>query len=350
MKKKKALIVVSSSILVSLCLVYFLGGYIACIAVNSSLFNRRLSNVGDLNEFDSITCKTRDDYPALSKRLEIAFPSSNGNRLKGYFYSVSDPKGTFLLAHGLNDYSDGPISGISDFLIRQNYDVFAIDLSASGNSEGEGISSLAQGAYDVKSALDFLFAQDEFYAPLSSLYLLGYSWGAYSVCSALNFSYPSPISGVISFSGFDTMEGEMLAVARNYVGGLADFNALTFSWGLATVAGEDARLSSSEGIASFYGKAYLVHGDEDSAVPLPASTFQAAKEGETVKKKLKEGFSHAYPWISQKAKGKRGELCKRYESLGKEGYASSLTSQEKEEANEIDEETLLEALSFLEDM
>ena len=347
MKKKKALIIVSSSIIGSICLLYFLGGYLACLAVNNVLFSRRLSNVGDLSDFDAITCKTRGDYPSLQKREEVTF-ESNGNLLRGYFYSVNEAKGTFLVVHGLNDYSDGPISSLDAFLLSQNYDVFAIDLTSSGNSEGNGISSLAQGAYDVKAALDYLFSQGDFYAPLSTLYLLGYSWGAYSVATSLNFDYSSPISGLISISGFDTMEAEMLSMARNYVGGFADFNALTFDWGLATIAGDDRNLSSAEGISSFSGKAYLVQGDCDTIVPYEASTYQAVNEGPRVKKKLKKGFAHSLPWISLSALEMRETLRKRYDELGKEDYASSLTEEEKEKANELDEETFLEALSFLE--
>ncbi len=345
--KKKKVIVISSSIVISLCLLYFLGGYVACLCVNSALFNRRLSTGDSLNDFDALTCKTRVDYPSLSKRQEVGFKSSSGDDLKGYFYSVDDPKGTFVVVHGLNDYSDGPIAAIDDFLLGQGYDVFAFDLSSSGNSGGEGISSLAQGVYDVRSALEFLFSQNEFYAPLSSLYLLGYSWGAYSVCASLNYAYTSPISGVISISGFDTMEGEMLAMARNYVGGFADFNALTFDWGLSSIAGEDRHLSSKEGINSFSGKAYLVHGSEDSTVPLSASTYEAVLESARVKKRLKEGFTHSYPWISENALKTRKELLTRYEELGKEA-SYSLSQQEKDSANEIDEAVLLDAIAFLE--
>lgn len=347
MKKKKVLIVVSSSLIGSFCLLYFLGGYLACLAVNNALFSKRLSTVGNLSEFDAITCKTRVDYPSLQKREEVSF-KSNGNLLRGYFYSVSEAKGTFLVVHGLNGYSDGPIASLDAFLLSQNYDVFAIDLTSSGQSEGNGISSLAQGAYDVKAALEYLFEQGDFYAPLSSLYLLGYSWGAYSVCASLNFDYASPISGVISISGFDTMEGEMLSIARNYVGGLADFNALTFDWGLATIAGEDRHLSSADGISSFSGKAYLIQGDSDAIVSKEASTYQAVNEGPRVKKKLKEGFAHSLSWISPDAKKMREELRERYDKLGKEDYASSLTEAEKEKANELDEETFLDALRFLE--
>ncbi len=349
MSKKKRLAIVLPCIIVgSLCLLYFGGGYAASLIVQEALFGKRLSSLPEEESFSTLTYYGRDDCPDLSSRQEVSFPSG-GNELKGYFYQAKEAKGTFLFAHGIHGYADDYCAPLQSYLLREGYSVFAFDLTASGRSEGEGISSLAQGAYDVKAALEYLFLQSDFYAPLSNLYLAGYSWGAYSVAASLNFAYQSSVKGVLCLSGFDNPEEEMLSLARNYAGFFADFNSLTFDWGLATRCGEERHLSASEGILSSGAKACLIHGEEDKTVPLDGSIYGKLEEGGTVKKILREGFSHDRPWVSEEAKEKTEALRERASSLGLDAYRSSLGEEEKASANELDAKLLGEALDFLEE-
>lgn len=349
-KGKKKAFIVTCSVLGGLYLLYFLGGYASAILVSDALFAQRQSDPSSrLDDFSEATFSTRRDYPRLAERVEVEFPSQ-GNTLHGYFYSPEDPKGTFLFAHGLKGWADDCGAMIQDFLLREGYCVFAFDMRASGNSGGEGLTSLADGAYDVKSALDYLFAQNEFYAPMGELFLAGYSWGAYSVGAALNFDYPSPVKGVLAFSGFVDPEAEMIEMARNYIGPLADFNSLTLDWGLATKAGEDRRLSASKGILSSNCKAFLVQGDEDKTVPLESSLYSSMEESEKVRKILRKGFTHTRPWIAEESKDFcEGELRPLFHELGREGYLAYLKDQPdaKKKANQIDEDLLRGALSFL---
>ena len=347
-KKKRLAIVLPCLIAGSFCLLYFLGGYLASLIVQGALFGRRLSSVPEEKSFSTLTYYDRDDCPDLSSRLEVDFPSGE-NSLKGYFYQAKEAKGTFLFAHGIHGYADDYCAPIQSYLLEEGYSVFAIDLTASGRSQGEGIYSLAQGAYDVKAALEYLFAQSDFYAPLSNLYLAGYSWGAYSVAASLNFSYQSSVKGVLCFSGFDNPKEEMLSLARNYVGFLADFNSLTFDWGLATKMGEDRYLSASEGILASGAKACIIHGDEDITVPLSGSIYEKLEESGEVKKFLRQGYSHDRPWLSEEAKEKTESLREKASSLGLEAYESSLSEEEKASANELDGKLLGEALVFLEE-
>lgn len=345
-KKKRLALIVSSVVVGSLCLLYFGGGYIASLFIPGAIFGHRLSRADEEKSFASIVYYSRKDYPALSKRTVVAFPSG-GNSLTGYFYQAKEAKGTFVFAHGIYGYADDETSMIQNALLEAGYSVFAIDLTASGASEGEGISSLAQGAYDVRSALDFLFSESEFYAPLAHLYLAGYSWGAYSVSASLNFDYPSKISGVLCISGFDNPEGEMIAMARNYVGYFADFNSLTLDWGLATKIGEDRHLSGSHGILNSGVKAYVVQGDNDSAVPLSCSLFSALEEGKNVKKVLREGRSHIRPWLSESSEEETKTLQNRANQMDLKAFEESLGTEERALANQIDERLIVDALAFL---
>ena len=345
-KKKKRLIIVSSSVVLSFCLLYFLGGYLAAIIVCNALFDKRQSNVRESEAFETVLYYDHDDYPSLASPLLVKFPSGE-NHLQGYFYEAKEAKGTFLFAHGLKGYADDETSMVQEAILKRGYSLFSFDMTSSGRSEGEGISSLAQGAYDVRNALDYLFSETEFYCPLGSLYLSGYSWGAYAVAASLNYSYPSPIKGVLCFSGFDTPMKEMVALAHNYVSYLAEFNSPTLDWGMASRAGEDRCLSASKGIAESGARAYIVQGDEDSTVPLSASLYEALGESKSVKKVLRKGFDHIRPYLSASSKEESKALRGRYEALSLQGFKDSLSQEERNKANRIDEGLMDEALSFL---
>jgi hypothetical protein len=346
-KKKKRFIIVSSSVVLSFCLLYFLGGYLAAIIVCNALFGKRQSNVSQSETFETVLYYDHDDYPSLSNPLMVKF-SSGQNQLQGYFYEAKEAKGTFLFAHGLKGYADDETSMVQDAILKRGYSLFSFDLTSSGRSEGEGISSLAQGAHDVRSALDYLFAETEFYCPLGSLYLSGYSWGAYAVAASLNYSYPSPVKGVLCFSGFDTPMGEMVAMAHNYVSYLAEFNSPTLDWGMASRAGEDRYLSASKGIAESGARAYIVQGDEDSTVPLSASLYEAIGESKNVKKVLRKGFDHTRPYLCASSEEESKALRERYQSQSLQGFKDSLSKEERGKANRIDDELMDEAFSFLE--
>ncbi len=347
MKKKKRLaLLVPLVVIGSLCLLYFLGGYIAALIIPDAIFGHRLSKVDEDKSFSTIVYYSQKDYPSLNNRIVVTFPSG-GNNLTGYFYQANEAKGTFVFAHGIYGYADDETAMIQNAILEAGYSVFAIDLTASGRSEGEGISSLAQGAYDVQSALNFLFTETEFYAPLSNLYLAGYSWGAYSVSASLNFDYPSKIGGVLCFSGFDNPEGEMIVMARNYVGFFADMNSLTLDWGLATKIGDDRHLSGSQGILNSGVKAYVAQGDEDATVPLSSSLYNELEESSTVKKVLRKGRNHIRPWLSEGSEEATKTLQNQAEQMGLEAFEKSLDEETKASANQIDEELIKDALSFL---
>ncbi len=347
MRKKKRLAILIPSIVVgSLCLLYFGGGYIAALIVPDAIFGNRLSEINDEKSFSKIVYYSQKDYPALSNRTEITFASGD-HSLTGYFYQAKEAKGTFVFAHGIHGYADDETAMIQNSILESGYSVFAIDLTASGRSEGEGIKSLAQGAYDVEAALNYLFSQNQFYAPLSNLYLAGYSWGAYSVSASLNFDYPSKISGVLCFSGFDNPEGAMMAMARNYVGFLADLNAPVFDWGLATKIGDDRHLSGSEGILNSGTKAYLVQGDADSTVPLSCSLYNALEDGSQVKRVLRKGFDHSRPWLSENSAEIAKTLQNQANQENLEAFEKSLDEATRASANQIDETLIKDAITFL---
>ena len=171
-------------------------------------FSSRFSTPHDLEvNFIHQISKQRKDYPSLAKRETYWIPSGS-IKLAGYRYKVKNPKGVILYVHGIRGQADDFYAIGQDYFVRQGYEVFAIDLSNSGRSTGQGIDSLSVGAKDVYNATKFI--TERIYHKDIPIYLFGHSWGGYSVVASTYFG--ADISGVASLSGFSSPLDEMIGL------------------------------------------------------------------------------------------------------------------------------------------
>lgn len=135
--------------------------------------------------------------------------------LRGYLYRNGLSKGLVLYVHGIKGQADDYYAIGEDYFVRKGYDVFAIDLTASGRSEGMGIDGLHQSALDVKAAYEYIRSRGDFeHCPI---YFFGHSWGAYGVAASLNFPNVRPCA-IAAMSGFNTPLEEMLALPSSALG------------------------------------------------------------------------------------------------------------------------------------
>ena len=197
MKKKHSKL--KRILIILLCvLLLLIGGWgIFCVSIYNENFNVR-----------------GDSYPRLMLRLEdfsgrtceeCTFPSDKGQLLAGYLYSSDedqredDPRGIVIIAHGFGGGGHNSYMDCADYFTRNGYDVFAYDATGCDKSEGEGVGGVPQGVIDLDHAISYVEAD----ARLSGLpiVLFGHSWGAYSVCSVLN--YHPEVKAVIECSGFN---------------------------------------------------------------------------------------------------------------------------------------------------
>lgn len=313
MKKAGRIIVGVTAGVLILSIVYTFGGFYAQKIVMSNVFDTRR-----VSQFPKRLFFQREDYPALAEREEVSFPSGE-ETLKGSIYRSPLDKGLVLFAHGIGGNRDDQTAILQDYLLGKGYDVFCFDLTSSGESSGAGIHGLHQSAYDVKAALEYLSSREDI--DLDRLVFMGYSWGAYGAVASLNFDLPAYPQAIVSFAGFADPEIEMLGMARNYIGGFADFSRWQLDWGLACRAGGDnARLSALEAMKKHSITSYvLVQGDKDTTVPLEASTFEAAsKEGLSFSGYLRKGYTHVGLWLEEEAREFAEEMQAYYESLSGE--------------------------------
>ena len=135
------------------------------------------------------------------KRERYEFESNKKQNLVGYKYykETASPKGIIVFSHGYGTRGHRPHLDIIDYFTSNGYWVFAYDITGNGESEGESMRGLPQGAIDMEYAVTFIKQQEEF-ANLP-LILCGHSWGGYSATNALN--YHPDVDIVISFAGFN---------------------------------------------------------------------------------------------------------------------------------------------------
>ncbi|MCQ2742734.1 MAG: lysophospholipase [Bacilli bacterium] len=241
--------------------------------------------------------KTRKDYPALEHR-KIAHFQSGDNKLTAYFYEVPKPKGIVVCVHGFTSMADGLDAAYQNYFVTHGWDVFAVDLTASGRSEGDSIIGMHQSAYDVAAALHFIHKTPE----ISKLpiCLLGHSWGAYGVSSSLNFDQTP--KAVAEMSGYAKPDEVMSAQAGKLVGPLVGLFKPDMDTAVDERVGKEGFLSAIDGInKARKTHVLLIHGDLDPTIPLENCSlygyFDQIKN-KNAKRYLCKGKAHDDIWYS----------------------------------------------------
>ena len=189
MKKNKKAIIISSSILVGILILF----YVVAVIIYNVSFNYRCTSD------EALICKMEDFDNLERKRYE--FETKKGNNLVGYLYSneIIEEKGLVVFAHGLGGGGQRGYLDIFDYLSSNGYYVFAYDATANDESEGKVIGGLPQGIIDLDYAINFTKTIEE--VKDLPLMLMGYSWGGLSVSNVLN--YHDEVKAVVAISGWN---------------------------------------------------------------------------------------------------------------------------------------------------
>ncbi len=205
---------------------------------------------------------------------ECSFVSNKGQRLAGVKYSggEAEPKGVVVFAHGFGAGGQNGYMNVFARLVKHGYAVFAYDATANDASEGDTIGGLPQGVADLDYAVQYVKQQPE-YAGLP-VFLMGYSWGAYSVGNVLNF-HPD-VQGAVILAGFD--ESSELCVTE-FSGTLGKYGwaakllqpcVAFYEW---TQFGKYSTVSALSGFRKSDAAVMVVHGGRDTTVP-PAIGYE----------------------------------------------------------------------------
>lgn len=238
-------------------------------AAMSAFFDRRMSDENTYRySWNSLILCSHDDFPRLRNYRTFRFYSGK-NALNGYYYECADPKGLILYVHGIGGNAFDWYSIGQNEWLRRGYNVFAIELTASGYSQGLGIPGLHQSALDVAAAVNFIKSNRE----LSGfpLFLFGHSWGGYGVSASLHFV--SNVNAVAELSGFSTPLEEMIALPEAKLQGLSLGDSKPIEDALSARGGQYCNLSAVEAIKTSSVPVFAAHGGMDSTVPYKESSI-----------------------------------------------------------------------------
>lgn len=291
-KKIKKITLITTIVILAF---YLIGGILASFIVNNTIFQGSTTSLDLLNQYPNTVFKTRDDYPLLANRIEHQFKSGN-NTLYGYYYDVNDEKGLVISAHGINNLADGSNAQMHNYFVSLGYDVFAIDLTGSGRSEGRSTVSLSQSVIDIKNAYQYLknnaLLKD-------NLILMGHSWGAYGVTMA---SSEIEANKVIAFSTFNRPIDLMFDMAEDAAGFLAYLTYPTFIVGNLLQYGTNPFKKANAVIKKKDETQFLIiQGDKDNLLPYEDTLYHKTLGYQNVTSLLLNDIGHDYPWLDLSA-------------------------------------------------
>ncbi len=250
-KKKIVLIII-------LCFIILLiaGLWIFSVSIYKENFDRRFETYEPLMFYI-------DDFDGL-ERVGYDFDSNNGQKLKGYMYSVGeDQRAIIVLAHGLGGGGHNSYMDCINYFAQNGYFVFAYDATGNDESEGEGVGGFPQGVIDLDYAIDFVEESGNF--PDLPIALFGHSWGGYSVCNVL--TYHPEVKAVVECAGCDRsadiIEAQGKTQAGNFIYAMMPFVKLHEQ----IKFGKYAANTAMDGFASSDAAVMVVHSSDDEVVP-----------------------------------------------------------------------------------
>ena len=340
-KNVKKTVGIVAGVILGATLIYFSGGVIVERLVANAVFNHRSPEPNDPKNHKAGMYLSQKDFPALSTRVELTFVSG-GNTLTGYYYDTPS-KDVVLFAHGMNSYADGPEAVVENYFVEAGYDVFAIDLSASGKSEGTSMVNLYQSAYDVAAAERYLRENNRV---TGSLILSGYSWGGFGAAASLGLG--AKADKLLTFSAYDCPYEMMIHSASERVGQLSVISVPCFALSTLMFHGENNFRKASDAVKSAGIPAMLIQGSEDKMVPLSGiSLYDHCPDA--VRYEVRGG--HEVPWVSVSARQYventvKPELAKQ-EAISEEKAQEYLAGLDKKRTSDLDVELFLRIDDFL---
>lgn len=265
-------------------------------------------------------------------------------KLKGFIYEKEDiprkPE-VVIFAHGMGPGHIAYTTEIA-YLCNQGYRVVAVDSLGCNFSGGKNIRGMYEGARTVVKTIDYVKSE----LKAENIYLVGHSWGGYSVLCA---SKERKVDKVVAISAPSSpvktlYEGASKVISKPFSAILCPF------WWLINLLkfGYKGNASAKKSILKSSAKFLLVHGDKDKVVTHAKAVYYGVY-GENVTKFLAENKAHN-PYNTALAEAKLAELSL---SLYK---AKKMTEEERKEyfnnfdytiATQEDSEVMAQISSFL---
>ena len=252
------------------------------------------------------------DYEDFSLKVdEVSIPRKKG-ALRGYIYYPATEKNGKLIVfcHGMGPGQIAYTTEIAYFC-NNGFTVLALDSKGCNLSDGKNTNGMYEGVKTAVSAIDF--ARNDSRLADMPVYLVGHSWGGFSVlCAAAE----RKVNAVVAISAPVSL---VKIVYNNASAHMPKFFAALLCPFLAVVDffkfGVKSNLNAPK-LADKSGTPVLhIQGDGDRIVPLKNSAY-AKSQGRNVQKLLVEGRAHN-PYNTVEAQKKMAELFSKLSSARK---------------------------------
>ena len=315
MKKK---IIISSIVLISLFIFFFVIPLIVAKKINDSIFKKRSEPKEELK-------LSVDDFPNL-KAEKITFNSSNDDLLQGYLYSSDTitPKGVVIYAHGFGCGGTSHTMMFADFFVSQDYYYFTYDATANGMSEGTNQKGLVTGVLDLDKAISCVEKNEELKD--YPIMLLGHSWGGYSVGAVLNM-HPE-IKAICSISGFNNPNSQMIYSAKKKAGSfLINISSPYMKLYEKMIFHSNYNLNVIDGVNNSNCNCLFIHSEDDDVVGISLGYNKYLKEFKDNKRvsfKHYDDRGHGYIFLNDEARTMATAYSKEGKPFDKELYINGL--------------------------
>ncbi len=309
----------------------------------------------DLGE-DPMDLNYGDVDPIRYARSGVRFASGD-NMLTGYVYGVGNKAGLVVIAQGINARPDGHLAETLYF-VEHGWMVMTFDGTGTRESEGDGVVGLPQAKLDVDAALDFV-AQNAAFAGLPVV-LYGHSLGAYASAASLP-GHPE-VRAAVCISGFNSPVETMRAMAKQYIGVLADVEYPFLKLQSLLTFGPEADVTAVSSINACQTPLLIIQGASDDVVPEAISIYGHRDEIANPNASclsVDEPYrgEHSTIWLSQRAAEysaaldeKLDELEDQYDGHIPDDVLAAFHAQiDKGRLSELDAALMERILSFFEE-
>jgi hypothetical protein len=284
--------------IIAVALVILINFIVMPIVVDNSVFSKRQDRNKLLKYFSA------KDFDLTVEKMPLNY---NGHKLYGAVYSkgqLKECEKVIIFAHGIGPGHCAYMTEIA-YYCNKGYAVIAYDSLGCDRSEGKNIHSFYTGAECVIAA--YIGVKCHKHLKDLPVYLVGHSWGGYSVLCA---SQQIDVKGVVAFSAFNSPAKTICSLVRFYSPKSLKVSLYLMMPSLALIAAcKNMRTGSknaAKAIAASKVPALLVWGEKDTIVNEKCSAACIAL-GDNVQKLIVPDRAHnVYNTVA--AEGKLAEL------------------------------------------
>ena len=277
-------------------------------------------------------------------REELEFKNHFNETIRGGIYYKENYKtdNICIFVHGNGSAHNAYIKEIS-FLADAGFKVLAYDVTATNESEGKNLRGFYQHPSDLHALLSHLKTSEYKDLPI---YLIGHSWGGYTVLNALNFDNNQNIKKIISLSGLrSTKETFLEHSPEKYREGVKYLLRKE-----EKIYGKDIHFDAKDYLGSTDIDVLLIHSKDDPVLNYDihfVPMMEAGKDNKHVYTLILDGHLHNPTYLVESAQKLRKYFMRLIKLKKQKEIIALKNSTDFDELSSLDEKIMYKIINFL---